>query len=179
MTVFQELLNELNACSEARDWASEMTIEEVVETCERGDWLLWVSKKINVDDRKLTLAKGLCANTVRHLMKDERSILAVDAAIAYGKGEIERDELNAAAASDAASYESTAYAAYAAYAASNDSYESAAYASASAAYAASAAAYAASAASDTARKENQMQTANICRDVIGQEIIDRVNGLLN
>ena len=157
MKTFQELLNELQACSEAKKWAGEMTIEEVVEKCERGDWLLWLAKKVNIDDRNLTLAKGLCANTVRHLMTDERSIAAVDAAIAYGKGEIDREELNAASAA--------AYASYVAY---------------DAAYDAAYAAYAASAydAAVAAKKENQMQTADICRNIIGKEIIEKVNELL-
>ena len=43
--------------------------------------------------RELTLAKGHCANTVRHLMKDQRSIDAVDAAIAFGEGKITKEEL--------------------------------------------------------------------------------------
>ena len=94
MKNFQELLKKLHACSDAREWAGEMTIEQVAEKCHRGDWLLWLAKRVNVDDRKLTIAKGHCANTVRHLMKDNRSVDAVDAAIAYGKGEITRDELN-------------------------------------------------------------------------------------
>ena len=143
MKPFQDLLKELRACEEAIEWAGDMEIEDVVDKCYRGDWLLWLANKVNVDDRKLTLAKGLCANTVRHLMKNERSVKAVDAAIAYGKGEIDRKELNDAAyVADAAAYADYAYA-------------------------------------DSARKANRMQTSNICREVIGQEIIERVNGLLN
>ena len=157
MKNFQELLKKLHACSDAREWAGEMTIEQVAEKCHRGDWLLWLAKRVNVDDRKLTIAKGHCANTVRHLMKDNRSVDAVDAAIAYGKGEITRDELN--------QYASAADAADAAYAA-----------------AASAAAYdyaaAASAAASGDRINNQLETANICRQYIGQAIIDKVNELL-
>ena len=175
MKIFQQLLKELRACSEAREWAGDKTIEEVVETCDRGDWLLWLASRVNVDDRKLTLAKGLCANTVRHLMKDKRSIDAVDTAIAYGKWEVGIEALNAAASVVAAS--ASVVASYAA--------SSASYAAASASYAASSAAYAASSAAssadsaDSARKENQMQTANICREVIGQEIIEKVNKMLN
>ena len=150
MKNFQELLKKLHACSDAREWAGEMTIEQVAEKCHRGDWLLWLAKRVNVDDRKLTIAKGHCANTVRHLMKDNRSVDAVDAAIAYGKGEITRDELN--------QYASAADAADAAYAA--------------AASAAAVAAY------DAARTNNRLQTAVICRVYIGQEIINNVNKLL-
>jgi hypothetical protein len=102
MKKFQDLLKELHACSDACEWAGEMTIEEVVEKCHRGDWLLWLAKRANVDDRKLILAKGHCANTFRYLMKDQRNIAAVDAVIKYGNGEITRDELNQhAAAADA------------------------------------------------------------------------------
>jgi len=99
----KELLNKLNACKDAREWAGDKSWQEIYNTCHRGDWLLWLFKRTNPDDLQLlTLAKGHCANTVRHLMKDERSIKAVDAAIAFGEGKISRDELDAAAADAAA-----------------------------------------------------------------------------
>ena len=80
--------------------------------------LLWLFNKTNPNDlQRLTLVKGHCANTVRHLMKDKRSIKAVDDAIAFGNGEIDVEKLN------------TAYAD----------------------------------AADAAKKENQQQTADICR----------------
>lgn len=136
METLKELLIELRACSDAREWAADMTIKQVVEKCHRGDWLLWLAKKIDIGLQPLTLAKGHCANTVRHLMKDERSIAAVDMAIAYGEGRATLEELNAA------------------YAAAYDAY---------------AAAYAA----------NRLKTADICRQYIGQLIIDKVNEMLN
>ena len=99
----KELLMKLNACKDAREWAGDKSWEEIYNTCHRGDWLLWLFKRTNPDDLQLlTLAKGHCAKTVRHLMKDERSIKAVDAAIAFGEGKISRDELDAAAADAAA-----------------------------------------------------------------------------
>ena len=99
----KELLQKLNACKDAIEWAGDKSWQEIYNTCHRGDWLLWLFKRTNPDDLKLlTLAKGHCANTVRHLMKDERSIKAVDAAIAFGEGKISRDELDAAAADAAA-----------------------------------------------------------------------------
>ena len=113
----KELLLKLKACEEAVEWAGDKTTEEVIDTCHRGDWLLWLAYKLEVDDRPFTLAKGHCANTVRHLMKDERSIKAVDAAIAYGNGEVSKEELKDAA--DAAAYSVAAYAAYYASAKSN------------------------------------------------------------
>lgn len=151
----KELLIKLKACEEARDWAEDKTIEEIVETCERGDWLLWLAAKIDIGLQPLTLAKGHCANTVRHLIKSEKSIKAVDVAIAFGEGKATRKELNNAA--------------YAAYAAA----DYAAYTAASAAYSA------AFAADADAIKENQLLTADICRKYIGELIVEKVKELKN
>jgi len=163
-----KILKELEACPEAIEWCTERnitTLEEAWEKCERGDWMLWLYQKLYPENiRELTLAKGHCVNTVRHLMKDERSIKAVDAAIAFGEGKIGEEELRKAAAV-AAAYVAAAAAAYtAAYTAADVAAyvvaaDVAAYAVA-AYVAADVAAYAAAAA---ARKENQKQTADICR----------------
>lgn len=110
----KELLIKLNACHDAREWAADKTIEEIWATCYRGDWMLWLASKLNIDKRVLTLAKGHCANTVRHLMKDERSIAAVDMAIKYGEGNATDSELAAYAADAADADDAAAYAAYAA-----------------------------------------------------------------
>jgi hypothetical protein len=127
------------------------SFSEFWENCNRGDWMLWVSGKLKVSKRKLTLAKGRCAETVINLMHDERSKRAVFAAIKYGNGEIGDSELAA-----------TAIAADAAIAA----------AIAAAADAATAIAAAADAAADaaTARSKNRQQTADICRLVLTDEI---------
>ena len=145
----KELLNKLNACSEAIEWVGDKSLEQAWNTCHRGDWMLWLYKKLYPDNQKeLTLAKGHCANTVRHLMKDQRSINAIDTAIAFGEGRITSEELKKAA-SDAYDAYAAATAAYAASAAYAD-----AYAAATAAYAADA---------DAARTKNQQETADICR----------------
>jgi hypothetical protein len=194
-----EILKELDACVEATEWCAEnkiKTIEEAWEKCERGDWMLWLYRKLYPDNlRELTLAKGHCANTIRHLMRDERSINAVDAAIAFGEGKISKVELgDYASAADAAAYAAATAASGAASGA--DGAYAAAYASASAAsasaadgaaataaaaatsadyaaYAAYAAADAASSADDatyaayaSAKKLNQRLTADICRQYL-------------
>lgn len=148
---FKELLIKLDVCEEAREWARDMPIEEIVSTCHRGDWLLWLAKKVDVDLRLRTLAKGHCANTVRHLMTDERSLNAVDVAIAFGEGKATREELDA-----------VAYAAYAAV-------------GADAAYTAAAAAYTYVADADAL---NRQQIADICRKYVGEALIEKVNQLL-
>jgi hypothetical protein len=151
MKTLQELLIELNACEDARVWAADKSIEQVITECHRGDWLLWLASKVEMDFQTITLAKGLCANTVRHLMKDDCSIKAVDVAIAFGRGEATRKELNAAYV----------------------------YAYAAAAYAAAAAAAAAAYAADAAaRQQNQQETADICCEVFGSKLIELVNNKL-
>ena len=187
----KEFLEKNNACKDGYLFAKDLTLEEFLATCPRGDWILWLFVKSNPNSLKeLTLAKGHCANTVRHLMEDKKSIKAVDVAIAFGEGKSTKKELNSASAA--------AYAAYAAYAASAAAYAasaasnatSAAYAAA-AAYAASdasaaSAAYAADAASDASDadaasdasgdstshtyKQNQMKTADICRKYLPLQI---------
>ena len=159
-----ELLNKLNACKAAKEWAKGKTFEEIYNTCHRGDWLNWLFAKTNPEDvQLLTLVKGHQANTVRHLMKDERSIKAVDTAIAFGEGRAtEKDSRNAAyaayiAADGAASY-SSIYAARAAYHAVN--------AADSAAYAAYNSAAGDSDAYTAAKQANLQQTADIFRKYI-------------
>lgn len=133
----KELLLSINACPEAIRFADGKTIKQAWETCNRGDWMLWFySKQFPNDIRKITLAKAYCANTVCHLMNDERSKHAVDVAIKFGYGFATSDELKLAAdaAADAAD-------------------------AAAAADAADAAAYA-------AKKQNELLTANICRQFL-------------
>ena len=157
----KQLLIKLNACLEAREWAEGKTIEQIVEQCHRGDWLLWLAHRVDIGLQPLTLAKGHCANTVRHLMEDERSVKAIDVAIAFGEGKATSEELNDAYADAYAAFASAAYAdAYAAAAAAAD------FASASAAAA-------------DASAENRKQTADICRKYIGQFIIDKCNEINN
>ena len=175
MKTFKEYLKSVNACQTAIDWAGDKPVEQVVAECHRGDWLLWLAQKCGVELQPLTLAKGHCANTVRHLMTDERSTRAVDVAIAFGEGRATRQELDTAssAAADAAYTASSAASSAAAYAASS----AAAYAANAAYTASSAAAYAAAnaaVAAVAAYAAAQQETADICRKYIGELIIQKV-----
>lgn len=139
---FSKRLKELNACEEAIDYleTNNYNLQEAWDKCERGDWMLWLYARLHPKNRKeVILVKGHCANTIRHLMKDERSVKAVDAAIAFGEGKITEDELNNVAISDSASAETadTYIACIAVYAAANTS--------------------------DITEEENLKMTADICR----------------
>jgi hypothetical protein len=178
MKTFKSILVEYKACVLAIDWAENKTVEQIVKECHRGDWLLWLAKKIDIPIKPLTLAKARCAKTVIHLMKDQRGIDAVQMAERFGlTDEISLDDLRNAA--DAAAYTAAHAAAYAAHAAAHAAAYAAhaAAAAAAAAHAAAAAAYA-DADADAARIKNQKETADICREIVGQLIIDKVNTLL-
>ena len=157
-------ISQFNPCLDGLTYRQTMPdFKTAWEQCPRGDWMLWIAKKLDVDLLKLTTAKALCANTVRHLMKDARSTKAIDVALLFGIGQASKDQLNAAA-----------YDAYAADVAYADYAADVAYAAAAvdAAVMDTAAVYAADAA-DT-KKQNQLQTANICRDVLTEVVFEKL-----
>jgi hypothetical protein len=165
----KDKLIEMNACQEAVEWVGDRTFEQAWDECDRGDWMLWLAQKKGVDLRKLTLAKARCAKLVIHLMDDERSRNAVGVAERYGLGEATREELDAASASASASaasvYVASASAASAVYASASAAYADAASASASASAGADAYAYTGD------RAEILQKCADICRDVLTDEIL--------
>jgi len=92
-----------------------VNIQEAWEKCQRGDWMLQLASRQEVDIQKLTLAKVRCARLVEHLMIDERSTHALDVAEAFAAGEATREELKGAAAAayvaaDLAAKDAAAYA---------------------------------------------------------------------
>tara|TARA_R110000868_G_scaffold270804_5_gene530266 strand:- start:1151 stop:1630 length:480 start_codon:yes stop_codon:yes gene_type:complete len=158
MKTLENFLLKNVACEDGFDFAKNLTLEQFLNTCDRGDWILWLFAKINPNSlRELTLAKGHCANTVRHLMNDERSLEAVDVSIKFGEGKATRKQLDFAAA-NASSAANAAYVVANAYAAAN-----AAYVVAGDAGDASASAY----------QVNQKLTADICRQYLPLEIWDQ------
>ncbi len=162
-------IEKYNPCIEAIEYRKQFnTFKEAWENCHRGDWMLWIAAKLEVNHRQLTLAKAYCAETVIHLMKDERSIHAVKVAKRYGRNRATKGQLNAAAyaASAAADAADAADAYAAAYAADADA---AAYAAADAADAAAAAA-----AYDAAKRDNQKLTADICRKYLTEHVMKKI-----
>lgn len=78
MKTFKSLLIELRACEDAVEWANDMSIEEVVLKCDRGNWLLWLAKKVNVDLRLLTLAKMKNQQQTTNFYKEILGNLIID-----------------------------------------------------------------------------------------------------
>lgn len=181
----EELLKSLNACDEACIFAKGKTIKEAWETCYRGDWMLWFFAKVFPEKLKeLVMAKAVCVNTIRDLMRDERSIKAIDIAIEFGKELATIEDLkkanldadNVVNGSNAtiadivvASFDSNpAYAAAITVAASCA--VAASFVGDTAASAASAASYVATAisfiSSDIEMIKNRQQTSDICREYL-------------
>ena len=169
-----ELLTKLNACDEARDWAKGKTFEEIYKTCERGSWLCWLFVRTNPKDlRILTLVKGHQANTVRHLMEDERSLKAIDTTIAFGEGKATEEELQKAAHDAYVAYVNTIGVAWNYYTAATAAGNSAAGATSWAADAAEGAAWAAATRGTDSgsynieiERQNNQLTADIFRKYI-------------
>lgn len=164
-----ELAEKLNACDEATEFvANYATIEEAWAACPRADWMLWTALMLGVDERVMVGVAGKCARTVQHLMKDPRSIAALDACDKYAAGELSERELK-----------DVAYSAYSAYyvaarASARASARDSAHASAAyAAYAAADADYAA------AKTEDRLKTANICREFLTEAVFKIINEKFN
>ena len=180
MKTLKEFLIKHKACSDGFEFAKDLTLEQFLNTCERGAWILWLFKRTNPKDKRArVLANAHCANTVRHLMKDQRSLNAVDIAIKFGNNDATEQELFDAAVAAAAAYaaadDADAEAAAAAYDAADAAYDAPdAFAADAAAYAAACAytvdAAAADAAYVAAQKANQKMTADICRKYLPIEI---------
>ncbi len=106
---FSRLLCDLRACPEAQFWAKGKTLARVWETCERGDWLLWLcAKMIGKSDwpthQEVVLAACDCAETaLKYLKSDEdRPRIAIETARRWAIGKATIEETSAAAADAAA-----------------------------------------------------------------------------
>ena len=164
-----------DTCREAREWClTQPSYEAAWETCERGDWLLWLARQLGVDRRHLALAACACARLAlpRVPAGEERPRIAIETAEAWARGAASLVEVRAAA--DAAYYAAAYYAsaaARAAAAAAAVAYASAAYATAAANAAANAsadAADAASAAASAACTATLAECARLVRDIVAR-----------
>ena len=163
-----EKLHEMRPCRNAKVWVGTQTDpQQAWNSCERGDWMLWLLGKLSKGPRsksrkRLVLATCECARlALKHVSKGEnRPRLAIETAEAWTKGEAILSQVRKAAYAAAYAAYTAAYAAddaaYAAYAAAYAAYTADA---ADAAYAAAYAAYAAY----TAKKETLKQCADIVR----------------
>ena len=138
-----EILRKYGACDEAIAWAeSQPNAATAWAACERGDWLLWLAARVNLDRKLLVQAACACARQALQYIRpgEDRPRLAIEAAEAWARGEATIEELRKAAdaAASAARYADAAHA-HAADAADAGAANAAAWAADAAAYAAYAA----------------------------------------
>ena len=151
---------------------SQKSLLNIWNISEDGRWMLWIATKLEVDVRKLTLAKALCVKTMKNLKKSEKSLQSLEVAIKFGNNkasfeEIEKAKEEAVIAVNLAkdtSYYVEAYAVYvttyAVYEPFNNSNNSAysTYIS--------------------FREINQTKSANICRKILTDLVIEKYNNLV-
>lgn len=159
-------------CEDAIEFRKQFnSFEEAWNNCKRGDWMLWIASELEVDKKLIVKTAGRCASTVKHLLTDTRSLNALQACEDYADGKISDSELSiyVDAAFIAVAAADTSYAAYAAKASYN---AVAAYAATTenASYAAHAASYAVD-----AKQKNRELTANICREILTDEVFNKIN----
>jgi hypothetical protein len=170
-----EWLQANKVCRSSLLWIAEKNIQSLEEAwniCERGDWLLWMATKLNVDKRRLVLCAALCAHTVIQYMKDSRSRNAVRIAFLWGRGkttyaQLEKAKTNALAAVIAArAVDTVTYAA--AWAAAWATIP------AEAIWAADITTDAALAAGDADADRNRLRTAEIARKVLTEDVMKKI-----
>jgi len=152
MENLKELLIDLEYGKELSEWVGDKTIEQVVETIYRGDWLLLIAKKLNINIKPLTLPKEMCSeemfneNHLPYIKTQKRKRL---------KPKISDETLQISDETLELYQSHSASVFFAAILASYNNVEA-----------------------GHIYKENQLVTANICREIIGQAIIDKVNEML-
>jgi hypothetical protein len=96
------ILTRLGACPPALDWALDrrgQPARRVWNACPRGDWLLWLAAKLEVDRRLVVLAACDCARlALKHLstVGDARPHIAIETAERWARGEATIEEVRAA-----------------------------------------------------------------------------------
>ena len=159
-----------------------VAFKELWENSISGADMLMIALYLEVDKKKLAIARGECAKIVIHLMTDKRSVDAVNAVIEYGNGIITEDQLKTyiqpaidagyGIGLGATGYNKTqSLAARAAAFAVNICFDNV---GGSAYQAADASAENDKETPEKTRAMINLQTADICRNYLTNEVIDRV-----
>jgi len=138
MSFKQQLIN-LDVCKEAIDWVEDRTIQQAWKDCHRGDWMLWLLEQMEgekgwLDEKEIMLLGCWCARrALKYVSEGEtRPLKAIEAKEKWAKGEITREEMDAArSAANAAAWATTSIAErFAAWAAARSAARAAAIAAA-------------------------------------------------
>jgi hypothetical protein len=184
MKMTLEKLESLHPCADGLEFAKKCDgdFTSIWQTCDRGDWLIWLLGRCNLLKKKLAVkiaiecAKRVLSNHEKKYPEDLRPRQAIEAAEKWLKSPTAKNKNAASAASAAYSAAYSAYsaasaAAYAAYSAAYSAYAaySAAYSAYSAASAAAYAAYCAASADAAADADAERKwQADKIREIVGK-----------
>lgn len=82
-TELQAHLDSIDACSDAREWAADKTVQEAWESCDRPDWLLWWAGHTDTNKAVdfVRLACLFARSALTHVPEGElRPLLAIQSA---------------------------------------------------------------------------------------------------
>jgi len=84
-----DFLEYYNVCEEAMPYCLlKPDLRTAWTDCQRGDWMLWLAKRTYCDIRKVMLTNGKCLELIIPILTDKTQIAAINAAISFGKFEI-------------------------------------------------------------------------------------------
>lgn len=135
------------------------TIEDAVEHLPKGEWLLWIGHHLNLDRKIMLLAAAMCAKTISHHLS-ERDNATLDISIRYSKGDANENDFLVAKNNLSEYLTIPQYAVF--HALSDDVRFVPIYTSNCSVF---------------EKTQNQLQTADICREIIGEEIIKSFHNL--
>ena len=177
-----ELLSELGACMSATLWQEGKGIETAVAECPNPDWLIWLAVRVEVDERLLFKSVGYMLESIRWMFAeviggeiDKVCLKAIDAMISDDKS-FERSVLTHAKnviRRDFSDTLSTCKSKYIAVLKATRFHELP-YVATSVALA-QRELYVTNHAKELNRNKSWANSADICREHIGQAIIDKVN----
>jgi hypothetical protein len=116
---FSDKLKSMNACPEAVEWVGKRGLKTAWRDCHRGDWVLWLAGRVDIDRKLLVLAACDCAETALQYVPEgeNRPAIAIQMSRNWCNGTATIDEVRNAANAAANAANVAAYAAEAAEAA--------------------------------------------------------------
>ena len=101
-----KLLDELNACQEAKQWAAGKTLSQAWQECQRADWMLWLLGRSPINKKIIATIAVEFAETCVHNAKDYPAFAeCITTVKKYLSGQATQEELAAAESSALAAAE--------------------------------------------------------------------------
>ena len=95
-----ELLNKLNACQDAKLWASGKTLSQAWQECQRADWMLWLLGRSSINKKTIAAIAVEIAEACAHNAKDYPAVAQCIAVVKrFLAGEATQEKLAAAESS--------------------------------------------------------------------------------